>query len=388
MNDTDRHLHVIAFDVPYPANYGGVIDVFYRVKALSEAGVKVHLHCFEYGRGAAEVLNRCHEVKYYKRDTSFWKQFCREPYVVASRRSEALTQDLLQDGYPILCEGLHTTAILCDPRFKGRKIFVRAHNVEHDYYRLLAASEPTFWKRWYYRLESRKLQRYEAVLGHAAGIFAITQADADHFNRHYGHTVLVPGFSALSRVCSETGRGDYVLYHGNLSVAENKKAAEWLVENVFAKLEVPCVVAGLNPPDRLRKLCDQYLHVSLKANLSDGEMMDLIRNAQINVMVTDQPTGLKLKLLNSLYNGRFCLVNPEMVRGTDLGQLCVVADTPEQFVAEINRLMKKDFTQDDIIERDDALKDLYQNDNNAQTLIGSIFTSNLSSHSTLEQITL
>ena len=67
---TDNHLHIIAFDVPYPANYGGVIDVFYRVKALSEAGVKVHLHCFEYGRGEQEILKRCHEVKYYKRDTS------------------------------------------------------------------------------------------------------------------------------------------------------------------------------------------------------------------------------------------------------------------------------------------------------------------------------
>lgn len=373
MNDADYHLHVISFDVPYPANYGGVIDVFYRVKALSEAGVKVHLHCFEYGRGKAEVLDRCHEVKYYKRDTSFWKQCCREPYVVASRRSEELAQDLLKDDYPILCEGLHTTAILCDPRFKGRKIYVRAHNVEHDYYRLLAASEPTFWKRWYYRMESRKLQRYESVLGHASGIFAITRADADYFNLHYGHTVLVPGFSALSRVCSETGRGDYVLYHGNLSVAENKKAAEWLVKNVFAKLEIPCVVAGLNPPDRLKRLCSQYSHVSLKANLSDGEMMDLIRNAQINVMVTDQPTGLKLKLLNSLYNGRFCLVNPDMVRGTDLGQLCVVADAPEQFVAEINKLMKEDFTQDDIIERDDALKDLYQNENNALIIKQTIF---------------
>ena len=67
MNDSDYHLHVIAFDVPYPANYGGVIDVFYRVKALSEAGVKVHLHCFEYGRGEQEILKRCYEVKYYKR---------------------------------------------------------------------------------------------------------------------------------------------------------------------------------------------------------------------------------------------------------------------------------------------------------------------------------
>ena len=375
MNDTDYHLHVIAFDVPYPANYGGVIDVFYRVKALSEAGVKVHLHCFEYGRGKAEVLNRCHEVRYYKRDTSFWKQFQREPYVVASRRSEALVKDLLKDDYPILCEGLHTTAVLTDRRLKGRKIFVRAHNVEHDYYRLLADSEPTFWKRCFYRMEARKLQRYESVLRKAAGIFAITQKDTEYFNAHYGRAVLIPGFSALSKVCSETGRGDYVLYHGNLSVVENKKAAEWLVEEVFSQMELPCIVAGLDPPDSLIDLCDQYSNVTLKSNLEDAEMMDLIRNAQVNVLVTDQPTGLKLKLLNALYNGRFCLVNDDMVRGTSLDRLCVVAETPEQFVAEINRLMEEDFTEDDILERDEAMKELYQNDKNALLLIHRIFQS-------------
>ena len=375
MNDSDYHLHVISFDVPYPANYGGVIDVFYRVKALSEAGVKVHLHCFEYGRGRSDVLDRCHEVKYYKRDTSIWRHFSRAPYVVSSRRSEALAQDLLKDDYPILCEGLHTTAVLGDSRFKNRKVFVRAHNVEHDYYQLLAESEPTFWKRWFYRMEACKLKQYEPILKYASGIFAITQADTDYFNAHYGHAVLVPGFSAVSRVCSETGRGDYVLYHGNLSVAENKKAAEWLVEEVFSEMEIPCVVAGLNPPESLRKLCARYPQVSFKANLGDAEMMDLIRNAQVNVMVTDQPTGLKLKLMNALYNGRFCLVNNDMVRGTALGQLCVVAETPEQFVAEIKRLMDEDFTEDDIEERDEALKELYQNDKNAQTLIQIIFNS-------------
>ena len=132
------------------------------------------------------------------------------------------------------------------------------------------------------------------------------------------------------------------------------------------------MVAGLNPPDGLRKLCERYPHISFKANLGDAEMMDLIRNAQVNVMVTDQPTGLKLKLMNALYNGRFCLVNDDMVRGTALGQLCVMAETPEQFIAEIKRLMDEDFTEDDIEERDDALKELYQNDKNAQLIIEQI----------------
>ncbi len=71
----DKHLHIVCFDVPYPADYGGVIDVFYRIKAFHELGIKIHLHCFEYGRGKQiELEQYCIEVKYYKRNTG-WKGF-------------------------------------------------------------------------------------------------------------------------------------------------------------------------------------------------------------------------------------------------------------------------------------------------------------------------
>ena len=369
---TENHLHVIAFDVPYPANYGGVIDVFYRVKAISEAGVKVHLHCFEYGRGEQEILNRCHEVKYYKRDTSFGKQLSLTPFIVNSRKSEALVLDLLKDDYPILCEGLHTTAVLLDKRLRNRKVFVRAHNVEHDYYNGLAEVERCGWKRLFYHVEAWKLRRYEPVLKNAAGIFAISQKDADYFKQYYNNVTLVPGFSATDSVCSETGRGEYVLYHGNLSVRENEDAAKWLIENVFAELDLHCIVSGLNPSDKLKKLVDTYTNVTLMANPDDAEMIDLLRQAQVNILVTNQPTGLKLKLLNALYNGRFCLVNSDMVKGTSLDTLCVVADEPKQIIAEIKRLMEEDFTEDDIEERDARMRQLYDNEANALKIVEAI----------------
>ena len=369
---TENHLHIIAFDVPYPANYGGVIDVFYRVKALSEAGVKVHLHCFEYGRGEQEILNRCHEVKYYKRDTSFGKQLSLTPFIVNSRKSEALVLDLLKDDYPILCEGLHTTAVLLDKRLRNRKVFVRAHNVEHDYYNGLAEVERCGWKRLFYHVEAWKLRRYEPVLKNAAGIFAISQKDADYFKQFYNNVTLVPGFSATDSVCSETGRGEYVLYHGNLSVRENEDAAKWLIENVFAELDLHCIVSGLNPSDKLKKLVDTYTNVTLMANPDDAEMIDLLRQAQVNILVTNQPTGLKLKLLNALYNGRFCLVNSDMVKGTSLDTLCVVADEPKLMVAEIKRLMEEDFTEDDIEKRDAQMRQLYDNEANALKIVEAI----------------
>lgn len=370
---TENHLHIIAFDVPYPANYGGVIDVFYRVKALSEAGIKVHLHCFEYGRGEQEVLKRCHEVKYYKRDTSFAKQLSLTPFIVNSRRSEALVNDLMQDDYPILCEGLHTTAILSDKRLKNRRIYVRAHNVEHDYYKGLGDAEKFGWKKLFYLTEAWKLRRYEPVLKHAAGIFAISQQDADYFAKRYGKVTLVPGFNSADSVCSETGRGEYVLYHGNLSVKENEEAAKWLIENVFSELDLHCIVAGLDPSEKLTKLAGKHSNVTLVANPDDAEMIDLLRQAQVNVLVTNQPTGLKLKLLNALYNGRFCLVNSEMVIGISLESLCVVADEPEQMIAEIKRLMEEDFTEEDIDERDTKMRQLYDNESNAKRIISVIY---------------
>ena len=52
--------------------------------------------------------------------------------------------------------------------------------------------------------------------------------------------------------------------------------------------------------------------------------------------------------------------------------LCVVADEPEQMIAEINRLMEEDFTEDDIEERDAQMRQLYDNVANAQKIIETI----------------
>jgi len=56
----DKHLHIISFDVPYPTDYGGAIDVFYKIKALHKLGIKIHLQTYEYGRGQQdELLKYC-----------------------------------------------------------------------------------------------------------------------------------------------------------------------------------------------------------------------------------------------------------------------------------------------------------------------------------------
>lgn len=89
--------------------------MFYKVKALHDIGVKVHLHCFEYGRGERKELEPfCHSVHYYKRQMGKVQLLSSLPYVVVSRRSDELVDRLLKDDRTILFEGLHSCYHLGD----------------------------------------------------------------------------------------------------------------------------------------------------------------------------------------------------------------------------------------------------------------------------------
>ena len=354
----NNDLHIVSFNVPWPANYGGVMDVFYRLRALSRAGLRIHLHCYTYGRPAApELESLCAEVHYYRRDMSPLRQLDSRPFIVSSRCNKELKKRLLQDRYPILLEGLHCCSLLEDESLlQGRTVMVRAHNIEADYYSRLAHSERHLLRRAYLALDAAKIKRYEPVLQRAAAVFAISEADRQNLLQMGCREVrLVTGGHPYDQVTASAGRGNYALYHGQLSVAENIRAVEWLITNVFNGSDHRLVVAGLNPAASLRRLVERHPNVSLVDSPDDHAMQRLVADAQVNILRTDQPTGMKIKLLHALFCGRHCLVNSPMVAGTGVGDLCCVADTAEAMRSELNRLMQTDFSIGDAALRADRL---------------------------------
>lgn len=367
---SDLHVHIISFDVPYPANYGGVIDVFYKAKALAEKGVKVHLHCFQYGRKPSKVLEDLfHDVRYYRRDISKKHLFKSSPYIVSTRSSDELVSNLLKNDYPILMEGLHTTGLLEETKLKDRKRLVRTHNIEHEYYQNLAKVENDIFKKYYFYNEAVKLKRYEAILSKADLLLAISKNDENYFSENHKNVDFIPAFHPFKEVNCKTGRGDYVLYHGNLSVGENWNAARFLLNNVFNDLNIPLKIAGLKPPKQLVSLLNGMENVELISNPDDDTLNNLIENAHINVSVTAQRTGLKLKLLNTLYNGRFCLVNDKMLSGSELDDLCIIANNQNTLKRKIKSLFEQDFAIDNIRDRKNKLGTIYNNGNNVDRLI-------------------
>ncbi len=371
---SEHHLHIISFDVPWPASYGGVIDVFYKMKALHALGVKIHLHCYEYGRKPAPELEAITEkVIYYPRRVAKSNLFKRQPYIVASRNSSELLENLLKDDYPILFEGLHSCYYLSAPELANRTKIVRAHNVEHEYYNKLGEAERNIFKRYYFMNEAQKLERFEAELSHATAIAAISPAEYKHFQSLYGNTFYLPAFHAQNHVTSMEGSGDYALYHGNLSVAENDQAAIYLVKQVFSRLSVPLVIAGNDPSKELKDLVLQYPHISLRRNVSVAQIEQLVSEAHINVLPTFQGTGIKLKLLNALYNGRHCIVNNTMVDGTGLEELTIIADKAEEMAIQVESTMKEAFTAPMKARREEVLEEKFSVKSSALMLFQHLY---------------
>lgn len=373
----DKHLHIISFDVPYPPNYGGVIDVFFKIKTLSEAGIKIHLHCIEYpGRDRADELKKyCEEVHYYPRKTGFLSALSLKPYIVSSRRSKEMLENLLKDDHPILFEGLHSCYYISDARLKNRIKIYRESNIEHWYYFNLFKVCKNLFSRMYFLGASIKLRMYQRHLKNADMMLCVSKKDTSYLQSrfHENKVYYMPSFHTNNEMNALVGKGDFALYHGNIEVPENSHAAAYLINEVFDDMDIPLVIAGMNPPDRINKMINGKKNISLIPNPDDEKMFSLIRNAHVNILVTFQATGLKLKLLNVLYQGRFCLVNDKMLNGTGLDELCVIGNTPDALKKELKSLFEKDFTADEITLREKTISKLYSNAKNAEKLINLVW---------------
>lgn len=369
-----KHLHIVSFNVPYPPDYGGVIDVYYKIKALHDLGIKVHLHCFHYGRDKSEELEKiCHSVHYYPRKKFFQAIYSSVPYIVGSRQSADMLTTLTVDEHPVLFEGLHTCFYLNHPSLKYKLKAVRMHNVEWDYYRSLKEAEANYLIKFYFYYESQKLKKFEDELKHADRIFAISKSDYEYLRQAHENISYVSAFHSNEHMTAKTGKGDYILYHGNLSVVENNQAAIYVAKKIAEGMPYKFIIAGKNPLSSLKKEIKSIPNIELIENPPFEKMADLIANAHINLLPTFQSTGVKLKLLNALYRGRFCVVNGKMVNNTGLESLCLVEDNPTATKRYINDLMQKEFTQQDIDKRARVLDQGFSNHAGAMAIAKDIW---------------
>ena len=368
-------LHIVSFDVPFPTNYGGVIDVFYKLKALHKLGIEIYLHVFEYGRGEQkELLKYCKEVFYYPRNSFIKSFFSKSPFIVKSRGNDLLISNLNKNSYPILFEGLHTTLPMLKDRLKERKIYLRAHNVEHRFYKGLEQSESNLFKRFFFRKESKKLKRYERILEKVDGVFSISPIEQHYFTEQYGKKCYyIPAFYDATKHTVLKPEGNFILYHGHLLVSENVKAALYLID-VYKNSKYKLVIASSYKNAKVLTEISKYNNISFDTIKEQVDLFRLFENAHINALPTFQNTGIKLKLLNTLRQGKFIIANDAMILETGLEALCEIANSKAEFLTKTAKLFKCSFEASHEEKRKKLLKN-FDPDTNARKISELIFKS-------------
>ena len=371
----DLQLNIICFDVPCPADYGGAIEEFYKIKALYQLGVKIHLHCFVYGdRNEQNELDKyCEKVYYYKRERSIKDIFSNLPFIVKSRMKDDLLANLLSNDYPILFDATHTTGFLSHPKLKDRKKIVRLHNIEWIYYRILLSQAVSLKEKIFFYQEYKKLKEYDKQLVHADVLSCLSQTDYEYYQEKFTDkkVSLDYVFHENNNINSIPGKGDYILYHGNLSLSDNYNLIIQLLSNDLKNCTYKIILAGKNPHTTLQQFVKGKNNIELISNPTDEILNGLMKEAHICLAMAANPSGVKLKLINSLFNARFVISNEAALTGSGLDSLVYIAeenDLPDL----IDKLMLKEFKQDEIDERNSLLSDKYNNLNNARQIINQL----------------
>lgn len=347
-------LHIVAFAVPYPANYGGAIDVWNRLVALKSSGVSIKLHCFVYGTFKQQhILNEiAEEVTYYPRVR--WPAFLSKgrPYIVTSRAHGELLKNLSADRSPILFEGIHTTAHV--HQLSGRKLLLRAHNVEHQYYAALAMKSKGI-KSLIFRRESLCLENYEkAMAGKFDAVFAISPADKQWYDHHGANTVFIPPFHGDDKVDILPGRGHYILYQGDLSIEINQEALLDLLARIPSNGQYPVMVAGRSGSKGFEIKLAGIANLTRHADVSDEKMVELVRNAQIILIHSLHGSGMKLKIFPALHHGRFVAATLQSMTKTPLDQ-AITYYKPDDLTGILEQLWPLEVTNALITERKEIL---------------------------------
>lgn len=320
-----KSIHIVSFDVPFPPDYGGVLDVYLRAKGLKELGYSVILHCYEYGRGRAHDFSEvADQVYYYDRKNGVKSVFSNLPYIVKSRNSEELLQRLLADDFPVLLEGQHCTFRIDELIKHHKKTAVRMHNIEWEYYRDLAKDAKTTSERLFFGLESRKLRKHENQLKKVP-LLCISEKDTEHYQKLGFHATYLP-VTINPDLILEPAEAEkpFALFHGNLSVAENREAVQTLIsENKRKKFELPVIIAGKHPGAALtKKIQDQGWECI--ADPSDSELNDLMRSCSLHLLIGFKSSGIKLKVIRGLLTGKPCIATREMTGTPTLEKHCEI----------------------------------------------------------------
>jgi glycosyltransferase involved in cell wall biosynthesis len=259
-----------------------------------------------------------------------------------------LTQVLQRQVFDlVIFESLFTAPYLpLVKRYCDGPLILRAHNVEHRIWELLAHETEAFSRRMYLRHLAERLKAYEVnALSDFDAVVAITEDDKRHFEALGcdSHLFTLPfGLDAHEFPPATAGPVNHVFHLGAMDWQPNVQGIQWFLDHVWPTVLKELPEAQLRLAGRKFGDSSSYARTNTTVLGEVADAWDVLAQPGIMVIPLLTGSGMRIKAIEAMAAGRPVVstsLGMEGIHGTN-GTHFFVADDANSFAQRIIDLHK------------------------------------------------
>ncbi|MCK9339227.1 MAG: glycosyltransferase family 4 protein [Bacteroidales bacterium] len=287
---------------------------------------------------------------------AFKSLFSRKSYQVQRFYSKAFASKLKEILSQETFDVIHLESVFMTPyiseirRYSQAKIVLRTHNIEHLIWERIIKNERNPLKKIALSYFAKQLKRYECSLHNQIDAFvAISEPDFLFFEKQYEN---IPGAVIPFGVDLENyeNEEDYIpsrkpeLFHvGSMDWHPNVEGIEWFLKEVWSKIlaeypEITFTIAGRNIPKHLQN--NKLANVIIAGEVPDANEFMLSKDIMIVPLLSG--SGVRVKIIEGMALGKVIITTSIGAEGlmVENGKNILIANTPEEFVAVLDKCVK------------------------------------------------
>ena len=337
-------------ECPYPANSGGRLGMIKPIEYISKNN-DVYLFSIvdsvEENKYKSDLLKICKDVKLYPRckNLKVYLQSFFKPFPAISRWNKNMRRDieeLCEINSPdlIIVDFPQMMGVLTDELLSKYKIVLKQGNIEFKTMENIANSISNPVKKIVYKLVSKQFEKYEYLLYNNDKIDLFTFVsieDKKYFENHYNkkNTYLLPVGAEMKALRTEYS-SKIISFVANMSYPPNINGANWLLDNVWEKIQknhtdAQLYIVGKEPPVKFKQYAERHNNVVVTGMVESVE--SYYEDSMLVVIPVFNGGGVKVKLLEALGYGKLVVTTTKGIEGTEFvsSEHLLVTEDPQEF---------------------------------------------------------
>lgn len=340
---------------PWPLKDGGAVAFYNHLKGLNDNGhaivaavMNTSKHRINFNDIPETVKNLAtwHLVNIQNHITPLGalENLFRSDSYILSRFKQPLFEDLIKqllaetDFDLIIFESLQCAVYIdkIKPLTKA-KCLLRSHNIEHHIWQEQEKVEPNFLKRWYLRVQTKRLKKEELTLTQQMdGILAISKADMVSYNSLGINIPIVyypVGFELMLQANIPKPHIAKIFHLGSMDWMPNQVAVTFFLDEVWPLVikekKLTFEIAGRNMPAH-------FSNIKQEGVIIKGEVEDAAQYIQENGIMAiplKSGSGMRVKVMEGMALGKCIISTSKGMEGIASvpNKHFVLANTPTEF---------------------------------------------------------